>query len=264
MPYRFLRKISNGMAEVSTPDGHTIRLPYSGSLPKPGSVVKPEIDRCCNPVGFIGTGSNKKLASSYPQPRRVSSGQSTNLPTTMLIVGILPEPNFDLSFLLTKSYSKISGVHYTVKGTNDYFFVTENVYRLRVFNSVTALPISLPIKFTELDLPRFYIFSRNHSFPSAFIHLPAIPVVEVIEPYPQRDLYVLETNPWDWGRPAQDRYMSYYRQYFPGSDLYYLKQGQPGLQKNKFEPDPAEINYYEIPDFTKPLSTYIFELYNVR
>ena len=72
MSYRFIRRISKGVAEVSTPDGHTIRLPYTGSLPKRGSIVQPQKDNCCCPKRLQFDSSPNKVIRTDPTPRRVS------------------------------------------------------------------------------------------------------------------------------------------------------------------------------------------------
>ena len=80
MPYRFIRRISKSVAEVSTPSGHTIRLPYTGSLPKRGSVVQPQKDNCCCPQRLQFDSSPNKAIKTDPTPRRVSQGRPP-LPT---------------------------------------------------------------------------------------------------------------------------------------------------------------------------------------
>ena len=72
MPYRFIRRISNSMAEVATPDGHTIRLPYNGSDISKGSIVKPEFNKCCQPISIKGGRSLVPgVRSDTPPPRRI-------------------------------------------------------------------------------------------------------------------------------------------------------------------------------------------------
>lgn len=72
MSYRFIRRISKNVAEVSTPSGHTIRLPYTGSLPKRGSIVQPQKDNCCCPQRLQFGSSPDKAIRTDPTPRRVS------------------------------------------------------------------------------------------------------------------------------------------------------------------------------------------------
>lgn len=69
MPYRFIRKISNSVAEVSTPGGRTIRLPYTGSLPKKGGIINPILGNCCCPkkLEFPGTLPTGKHTKSGPR-----------------------------------------------------------------------------------------------------------------------------------------------------------------------------------------------------
>ena len=86
MPYRFIRKISNSVAEVSTPNGRTIRLPYTGSLPDKGGIVKPILGGCCCPkkLSFpIVTPTNIRTT---PDPRRHKRGSgSTVIPNIPVI-----------------------------------------------------------------------------------------------------------------------------------------------------------------------------------
>ncbi len=78
MPYRFIRKISNSVAEVSTPSGHTIRLPYTGTVPTRGSVVNPIIGSCCCPKGLTFPAAAIQNTHTTPSPRRShDSGRST-------------------------------------------------------------------------------------------------------------------------------------------------------------------------------------------
>ena len=94
MPYRFIRRISKSVAEVSTPSGHTIRLPYTGSLPKRGSVVQPQKDNCCCPQRLQFDSSPNKVIRTDPTPRRVS--RRKNRITTVYPV-IYHAFNFNLS-----------------------------------------------------------------------------------------------------------------------------------------------------------------------
>lgn len=72
MPYRFRRKISKSVAEVSTPNGRTIRLPYTGSLPNKGSIVQPLKNDCCCPTRLQFGDIPTRVIRTDPNPRRVS------------------------------------------------------------------------------------------------------------------------------------------------------------------------------------------------
>lgn len=72
MSYRFIRRISKGVAEVLTPSGHIIRLPYTGSPPKRGSIVQPQKDNCCCPQSLQFDSIPNRAIRTDPSPRRVS------------------------------------------------------------------------------------------------------------------------------------------------------------------------------------------------
>ena len=85
MSYRFIRRISKGVAEVTTPSGHTIRLPYTGSPPKRGSIVQPQKDDCCCPSGLQFGSSPNRAIRTDPSPRRVSRRKGRITPVYPII-----------------------------------------------------------------------------------------------------------------------------------------------------------------------------------
>ena len=110
MPYRFIRKISKGVAEVTTPSGHTIRLPYTGSVPKRGSIVQPQKDNCCCPIGLQFGSSPNRVIRTDPAPRRVSRRKSRKLSAFYPVIynGLdFESSNFPYNPDLPKTYTVI-------------------------------------------------------------------------------------------------------------------------------------------------------------
>ena len=110
MSYRFIRRISKSVAEVSTPSGHTIRLPYTGSLPKRGSIVQPQKNNCCCPQRLQFDSSPNKAIRTDPTPRRVSRRKGRILSAFYPIIypGVdLSPSNFPYNPDLPKTYTVI-------------------------------------------------------------------------------------------------------------------------------------------------------------
>lgn len=69
MTYRFQRKISNRTAEIITPSGRSIRLPYTGDVPQTNTIVHPTFNKCCCPIG-LSFDKNQKPQFNDVRPRR--------------------------------------------------------------------------------------------------------------------------------------------------------------------------------------------------
>ena len=135
MSYRFIRKISKGVAEVTTPSGHTIRLPYTGSLPKKGSIVQPQKDNCCCPQGLQFDSIPNRAIRTDPTPRRVSPGRPP-LPTTKTN-RLVHTPNLLLPYVQSRPI-------YTSLSYHDGFYLPfTNKFPLV---GVTNDPVKRPVK----------------------------------------------------------------------------------------------------------------------
>ena len=69
MTYRFQRKISSRTAEITTPSGSSIRLPYTGDVPQPNTIVHPTFNKCCCPIE-LSFDKNQKPQFNDVSPRR--------------------------------------------------------------------------------------------------------------------------------------------------------------------------------------------------
>ena len=69
MTYKFQRKISNRTAEIITPSGRSIRLPYTGDVPQTNTIVHPTFNKCCCPIG-LSFDKNQKPQFNDVRPRR--------------------------------------------------------------------------------------------------------------------------------------------------------------------------------------------------
>ena len=108
MPYRFRRKISDRVAEVTTPDGHTIRLPYTGSVPERGSIVQPQKDNCCCPIGLQFGSSPNRAIRTDPGPRRISQRDGRITTHHVIYRGVsFTSDNFPYNPELPKTYTVI-------------------------------------------------------------------------------------------------------------------------------------------------------------
>lgn len=134
MSYRFIRRISKGVAEVSTPDGHTIRLPYTGSLPKRGSIVQPQKNNCCCPSRLQFDNIPNKAIKTDPAPRRVSRGRPSIPPK---INRLVYTPNLLIPYVKSQPI-------YTNLSHDDGFFLpfTNKFPQVGVTND----PVNKPVK----------------------------------------------------------------------------------------------------------------------
>ena len=134
MPYRFRRKISDRVAEVTTPDGHTIRLPYTGSVPERGSIVQPQKDNCCCPSKFQFGSSPNRAIRTDPSPRRVSQGRP---PLPKITNRLVNYPDLLLPFVQSRPI-------YTFQTYNDGFYLPFTTRYPMV--GVTNDPKNKPVK----------------------------------------------------------------------------------------------------------------------
>lgn len=90
MTYKFQRRISSRTAEIITPDGRTIRLPYSGDLPPINSIVHPRLNNCCCPIE-LSFDNNQKSQFTNRGPRRNKRKRApvpNDLAKTMILLDV--------------------------------------------------------------------------------------------------------------------------------------------------------------------------------
>lgn len=90
MTYKFQRKISNRTAEIITPSGRSIRLPYTGDVPQTNTIVHPTFNKCCCPIG-LSFDKNQKPQFNDVRPRRTKRKRikpPSGLGETMFLIDV--------------------------------------------------------------------------------------------------------------------------------------------------------------------------------
>ena len=90
MTYKFQRKISNRTAEIITPSGRSIRLPYTGDVPQTNTIVHPTFNKCCCPIG-LSFDKNQKPQFNDVRPRRTKRKRikpPSGLGATMFLIDV--------------------------------------------------------------------------------------------------------------------------------------------------------------------------------
>ena len=170
MPYRFRRKISDSLAEVTTPDGHTIRLPYTGSVPERGSIVQPQKDNCCCPSGLQFGSSPNRAIRTDPAPRRVSRREKRITSHQVIYRGeSFTSSNFPYNPELPKTYTVILQPTYPDIPASKYplYGIGVIISNVSVGPKVQGLT---PVKFGQIA----YQFERQ-SFGSSYDDLGTTP-----------------------------------------------------------------------------------------
>lgn len=146
MPYRFRRKISDSVAEVTTPDGHTIRLPYTGSVPERGSIVQPQKDDCCCPSRLQFGSSPNRAIRTDPTPRRVSQGRP---PLPPKVSRLVYRPNLLIPYVKSQPI-------YTIQSYADGFYLPFTTRYPMV--GVTDDPVNNPVKDDVVEVIHHTLF----------------------------------------------------------------------------------------------------------
>lgn len=255
MSYKFIRRISKGVAEVSTPDGHTIRLPYTGSPPNRGSIVQPQKDNCCCPQRLqFDSGPNKTIRTD-PTPRRVSQGRP---PLPAKINRILFIPNTLIPLIPYVQSRPI----YTFQTYDDGFYLPfTNRFPLV---GVTIDPVNKPVKDDVVGVvpPTLFCFFVNsfdqweYRDPLPGAKVSTINKIYVVDAYADINDYKINPSPYflDSGLP---RVYSALQQFHPGCNLYiYRETDNRELPEGRLEPmfaewweDPLAFDYKKWPDY---------------
>lgn len=89
MTYRFQRQISSRTAEITTPSGSSIRLPYTGDVPQPNTIVHPTFNKCCCPIE-LSFDKKQKPQFNDVRPRRTKRKRikPPSLGNTMFLIDV--------------------------------------------------------------------------------------------------------------------------------------------------------------------------------
>ena len=246
MPYRFRRKISDSVAEVTTPDGHTIRLPYTGSIPERGSIVQPQKDNCCCPSGLQFGSSPNRAIRTDPSPRRVSTRKP--LPPMSLPNRLVYTP-----YLLIP-YVKNRPIYTSVSYDDGFYLPFTNKFPMV---GVTNDPVKNPVKYDKVGVipPILFCFFMGSFDQWRYLNpLPEANIAIV------KKIYVVDALA-DIKDYKRDDYITYVysalQQFHPGCTLYTYRETDNrilpnGRLKSMFDVwwrNPLAFDYKQWPNY---------------
>lgn len=251
MPYRFRRKISDSLAEVTTPDGHTIRLPYTGSVPERGSIVQPQKDNCCCPIGLQFGSSPNRAIRTDPSPRRVSPGRP---PLSKITHRLVNWPDLLLPYVQSRPI-------YTFQTYNDGFYLPFTNRYPAV--GVTNDPVNKPVKDSvvgviPLTLFCFFVGSFDqwaYQDPVTRAKVSTINKIYVVDAY--ADINDYKGNTFNSEYISIPNVYSALQQFHPGCTLYtYRETDNRELPEGRLESmfdewwkNPLAFDYKKWPDY---------------
>ena len=119
MTYKFQRKISNRTAEIITPNGRTIRLPYTGDVPQTNSIVHPEFNKCCCPIK-LSFDKNKSSQFTHVSPRRNKRkriNKPITLSNTMILIDVSGSYDYESKVIVEELKSLYSTFKFSTIAT---------------------------------------------------------------------------------------------------------------------------------------------------